>query len=250
MMRWFRHTLLLIGALVVVASCTKSGDEGDYVRHICDFEGAYWDALVDSDPNGSNLLNGTIATSWHDEQSDLAGSVSQPYEGYWEGVALSNHCTTDYTAHSKPTDQLYAYAESAHSGNNLLICNAFTSSPSLYFESRRGSIESLQVALTTYSYATVTQGNHLTSPLPSDKSIWIRAEGFREGSESAIATEEFYLYRNGKATFEGWTKWSMRTMHDVDLVVFNIQWDGVGYNPYPAYFALDDIVVVRSKSKE
>ena len=52
--------------------------------------------------NGDNLLNGTIAPSWHDEASDLAGEVSQPFPGYWEGVALSNHCSRDCEANGSP----------------------------------------------------------------------------------------------------------------------------------------------------
>jgi hypothetical protein len=37
----------------------------------------------------------------------------------------------------------------------------------------------------------------------------------------------------------------------VDKVVFNIKWDGTGeYNPYPAYFAIDDVDVVRTEKIE
>jgi hypothetical protein len=39
-------------------------------------------------------------------------------------------------------------------------------------------------------------------------------------------------------------------MSKVDKIVFNIKWNGNGFLPYPAYFAIDDIVVVRQERME
>jgi hypothetical protein len=220
-------------------------------RYLCNFEGDYWNALVDSNSNGDNLANGTLATSWHDEKSGLAGEVTVPFDGYWGGLALSNHCSKDLQNDGTPTSQLYAYVDSAYSGENFLICNCFYGPVELRFESKTSFIESIMIANTTYSYAVATNGNHLTEPLPANVSIWIEAKGFIKGSDEVQATAKFYLYENGKPAFEGWSKWYMTSMCAVDRVVFSIEWNGTAeYNPYPAYFAMDNIVVVRKEPKQ
>ena len=241
-----RKTLIgLLLALLLVAC----GPDGYYIneKYLCDFEGEYWNALVDSDPNGTNLLNGTITTSWHDAVSGLSGSVSQPYAGYWEGLALSNHCSTNCEEDGQPDDQLYIYAEGASSGKNALICNCFFGGVEMRFENKSSHIESIMVANTTYLHAVATKGNHITPALGANESIWVEASGYINGSEDIQATAKFYLYKNGKAVFDGWERWYMTSMCKVDRVVFEVKWNGEGYNPYPAYFAMDDITIVQQK---
>ena len=244
---------LIITTLLSAAALTGCAPEGmKYYNKIilCDFEGAYWNALVDSNPNGDNLLNGTIATSWHDEESNLSGAVTQPYDGYWEGFALSNHCSKDCAEDGKPTDQLFAYADSAYSGKNFLICNCFFGGVELHLGEEVCWLGSMRVANTTYLHNVATNGNHLTAPLGDNESIWIEAKGYINGSEDVQATAKFYLYKNGKPAFDGWEKWYMSSMCKVNKIVFDIKWDGTGYNPYPAYFALDNIEVVHKVLKE
>lgn len=238
---------ILFFSLAIVA-CGNEG--GNYVnkRYLCDFEGKYWNALVDSNPNGDNLANGTIATSWHDEKSGLAGEVTVPYEGYWEGLALSNHCSKDCENDGQPDDQLYAYVDGAYSGKNFLICNCFFGGVELYLGEEPAYVESLMVANTTYLHAVATQGNHLTTPLDKNTSIWVEAAGYLDGSDQIQATAKFYLYKEGEPAFDGWEKWYMTSMCKVNKIVFDIKWSGKDYNPYPAYFAMDDIKLVRHKA--
>lgn len=238
---------------LILLSCAPASDNEVVNRYVCDFEGAYWDALVDSNANGDNLTNGTIATSWKEERSGLAGGVTQPYPGYWEGVALSNHCSMDPDEDGTYDKQLNAYVKSAYSGENFLICNGFMSGcVELRLEKASSWIESVRVANTTYS-RNVTGNGYRTAerPLGETESIWIKAEGYLNGSDEVQATSTFYLYKSGKPAFEGWQRWYMTSMCKVDRVVFRIEWDGTAeYNPYPAYFALDDVVVVRQEPKE
>ena len=244
-----KHIATLVLALALAACGPESNH--DVVKHyLCDFEGAQWDALADSSPNGDNLLNGTIALTWHDLESDLAGEVTIPFEGYWGGAAISNHCSLDLQNDGTPTDQLYAYAESAYSGKNFLICNCFWGAVELRFESKASYIESIMVANTTYARAVATNGNHLTAPLAENTSIWVEASGYVKGSDRVQATTKLYLYKNGKPAFEGWTKWYMTSMCKADRIVFDVKWDGTDYNPYPAYFAMDDIKIVRQERAE
>jgi hypothetical protein len=219
------------------------------VRYFCDFEGEYWDNLVNDQLNKDNLPAGTFTFAWYDGETDLAGEVAEPYAGYWEGVALSNYCSKDYVNNGNPSNsQLYAYVDSAYSGDNFLICNGFMSGRvELRFQSRTSFIESMMVANTTYSYAEVMHAQtYAEQPLGNNESIWIEAEGFINGSDEVQAVAKFYLYEKGRPSFEGWKKWYMTSMCRVDRVVMSVKWDGEGERmPYPAYFAIDNIVTVR-----
>ena len=248
-MKRVRYIAVMLLSFVAVVACAPESNNHVVKHYLCNFEGNYWDALVDSDANGNNLLNG-FASSWHDEKSDLAGEVTVPYEGYWSGLALSNHFSTDCVNDGKPDDQLYIYAEGAYSGKNALICNCFFGGVEMRFESKASYIESIMVANTTYLYNVAKNGNHLTTPLGENESIWIEAKGYVNGSDEAQATTTFYLFKDGEPAFEGWAKWYMTSMCKADKIVFDIKWNGTGYNPYPAYFAMDDIKVVRQEPIE
>jgi hypothetical protein len=246
-MKIFQNIATLLVCVVAFAACAPESNNHVVRHYLCNFEGAYWDALVDSDTNGNNLLNGSIALSWHDEKSDLSGEVTTPYEGYWSGLAVSHHFSTDLANDGQPDDQLYIYAEGAYSGKNALICNCFFGGVEMRFENKASYIESMMVANTTYLYNVAKHGNHLTPPLGETESIWIEAKGYVNGSDEVQATTTFYLFKDGKPAFDGWEKWYMTSMCKADKIVFEIKWNGAGYNPYPAYFALDDIKVVRQE---
>lgn len=248
-MNKLKNIFAVVVVVLAIVSCAPENMKYRMQRYPLDFEGAYWDALVDSHPNGNNLTNGSIATSWHDVKSDIAGEVTIPYDGYWGGLALSNHCSKDLQNNGSPTDQLYAYVDSAYSGNNFLICNCFSGGVELDLGEEPAYIESIMVAHTTYSYAVTTQGNYMTENQPLDKnsSIWIEARGYINGSDEVQATATFYLYENGEPSFEGWKKWYMTSMCRANRVVFDIKWSSD--KVYPSYFAIDDIVVVRKVLK-
>lgn len=249
-MKRYINIVALFVVAFAIGGCIPESDSYTVYKYNCNFEGEEWDALVDSNPNGDNLLTGAIATSWHDEESDLVGEVSQPYPGYWEGAALSNLCSKQPSEDGTYDKQLYAYVDAPYSGKNFLICNGFMSGcVELRFDSKSSYIESMMVANTTYS-RNVTGNGYRTAerPLGEDESIWIEARGYISGSDEVQATTRFYLYENGEPSFDGWKRWSMHSMCKVDRLVFHICWDGtLEYNPYPAYFALDDIVVVRQE---
>ena len=242
--------IFAIGALMslcLATGCWHRSSNYKVKHYTCDFEGEYWDQFVDSDTNGNNLTNNTLPTEWYDQTSNISGKVTEPYEGYWSGLALSHHCSKDLENDGQPDDQLYAYVEKAYSGNNFLICNCFFGGVELCFEEDAAFIESVMVANTTYSNAVTSQGNHMTPPLGENESIWIEAKGYTNGSDDVQSTATFYLYKNGKPAFkEEWAEWNFySSMAKVDKIVFDIQWSGEGYNNFPAYFALDDIKIVR-----
>ena len=249
-MRSLKSLFAVVVVSMFVVSCAPDNMRYTMKRYTLNFEGAYWDALVDSNPNGDNILGGTIARKWYDENTDLVGEVTEPYPGYWEGIALSNHYSKDFESNGTEQSQLVAYVDAPSSGRNFIVCNSFLGTPAeLRFESKTSFIESMMVANTTYSYNSTKNGYRMARPLAENESIWIEAKGYINGSDEVQATAKFYLYKSGQPAFEGWQKWYMTSMCEIDKIVFSIEWDGEGYNNYPAYFAIDDIVTVRKVLK-
>ena len=257
-----RTTLFAFIALVAV-SCAPDSMNYYMKRSTLDFEGAYWDSLVDNPQYGGGLLYSATPYSWYDERTNLASdSTSSEYFGqyYWEkGFALSNYYTTSYdlTMTEPYEEQLTVFAEGAYSGKNCAVCTVYYDGvedprPSIYFKNKRGFIESMMIANTKYSRYSAKNGYRMAVALAEDESIWIEAEGFiiENGEEKSVAKAEFYLYKSGKPAFEGWKKWYMTSMCEVDKVKFDVKWDGVGENNHPKYFAIDDIVVVHKELKE
>ncbi len=244
---------LVIVAAIVAAACSPESNQYNINRYVCNFEGAYWDALVDGNLNSDNIESGVKTYSWYDAKSDLMGAVIEPFPTYWEGAALSNYCRKTAEESELFKMQLYAYADAPYSGKNFLVCNGFMSEcVELRFDSKTSFIESMMVANTTYSRIATGNGYRTADrPLGDNESIWIEAVGYLYGSSEPVATSKFYLYKDGKPAFkEDWGKWYLTSMCEVDRLMLHTKWNGKEeYMPYPAYFALDDIVVVRRESR-
>uniref|UniRef100_UPI00405664DE DUF4465 domain-containing protein n=1 Tax=Alistipes sp. TaxID=1872444 RepID=UPI00405664DE len=249
------YTIVATVTALSVLACAPENSGHTMERYLCNFEGSYWNALVDNPQYMGTLLCSETPYSWHDTASDLASdSQNNEYDGvyYWgNGAAVSNYFTLDYMSASNYEKQLTVYADKAHSGKNCIVCTGYYSGsgdyrPSIYFKSKRSFIESMWIANTSYTHAEVIEGcGFAGQPLGKKQSIWIEAEGYVNDSEEAVAKAIFYLYKSGEPAFEGWKKWYLTSMCEVDRVKFNVKWDGVGDNPYPAYFAIDDITIVR-----
>lgn len=257
--------ILALGAMA--ASCApdnNGGNEGDgRTRVTLDFEGDYWTSLIDKPQYNGELLYKGETYSWYDEATDLEHSnLASGYE--WEGVyyytagafmAVSNYLSTDYAENGSSMEQLTVYGSAMHSGSNCVVCNGYKSTwgdgrPTLSFRSEGAYIESVWVANTTYFYNVALNGNDFASPL-STESVWVRATGYTldaEGNEVEGSSLDFYLYKAGKAAFEGWSKWNLSALGKVNKIKFDVQWNGEGGADafmHPAYFALDDITVVK-----
>lgn len=245
--------ILLLGTLV--SACANPDDtiKGESVT--LDFEGAYWDSLVDDPQYMGSLLYGGNGYSWHDEVTDLASEFTNAYKDkmFWGGgIALSSYFTTDHTTANTASQQLTVLAEGAHSGKNCIVCHGYKGYEDcrsyIYFKSYPRKIESAWVAHTAYSYAMAKDGESGTYPIPAlnNESLWIHAIGYninKEGREVETTSLDFYLYKDGKSAFDGWKLWDMSPLGVVYKVRFDVQWNGNGLCPHPAYFALDDITV-------
>ncbi len=255
---------LALGAMVAACSPNDNGNEGggdEKNRVTLDFEGDYWTSLIDSPQYNGELLYKQEGYSWYDEATDLYSTVNELWytAAYWNGgLAVSNYYTTDYTTATTFMEQLTVFAEGAHSGNNCIVHNGYKcdmmgdARSVLQFKTEAGFIESVWVAHTAYSYASSVLGNDMAKPLTAEQSIWVRATGYTidaDGNEVEGSSLDFFLYKDGKDALNGgWKKWDLSALGKVNKVKFDVQWNGVGGADafmHPAYFALDDITVVK-----
>ena len=263
------YLIFALGAMVAACSPDNNGNEvsgDDTTRYVCDFEGPGWNALIDNPQYNGELLYKQEGYSWYDPCTDLAHAVNNGSYGqyyYCGGMAVSNYCTTDYASATSFMEQLTVYAEAMHSGQNCIVSNGYHSSwsamgfgdcPSLCFKTEAGCIESVWVANTCYSYTAAIAGLNKdgAKPLTAEQSIWVRATGYTldaEGNEVEGSSLDFYLYKDGKDALNGgWKKWDLSALGKVNKVKFDVQWNGEGGADnfmHPAYFALDDITVVK-----
>ena len=261
------YLILALGAMVAACSPDNNGNEGagdGKNRIVLDFEGDYWTSLIDNPQYGGDLLYKGETYSWYDEATDLEhANIAGGYE--WDGVyyytatafmAVSNYLSTDYAANGSSVAQLTVYGSAMHSGSNCLVCNGYKSSygdnrPTLSFRNEVAYIESVWVANTAYFYNVALNGDSFAKPLTTE-SVWVRATGYTldaEGNEFEGSALDFYLYTEGKDALNGgWKKWDLSTLGKVNKVKFDVQWNGEGGADnfmHPAYFALDDITVVK-----
>ena len=259
--------IFALGAMVAACSPDNNGNEvsgDDTTRYVCDFEGPGWNAIIDNPQYNGDLLYKGETYSWYDPCTDLEHSNSAG--GYeWDGVyyytasafmAVSNYLSTDYAENGSSMEQLTVYGSAMHSGSNCLVCNGYKSTygdnrPTLSFRNEAAYIESVWVANTTYFYNVALNGDSFTKPLTTE-SVWVRAMGYTldaEGNEIEGSALDFFLYKEGKDALNGgWKKWDLSSLGKVNKVKFDVQWNGEGGADafmHPAYFALDDITVVK-----
>ena len=259
--------ILALGAMVTACSPENNGNEGTgdgKIRVTLDFEGDYWTSLIDNLQYGGDLLYKGENYSWYDEATNLEHTnIASGYE--WDGVyyytasafmAVSNHLSTDYENQGSSMEQLTVYGSAMHSGNNCVVCNGYKSTygdnrPTLSFRNEAAYIESVWVANTTYFYNVALNGNDFAKPLTTE-SVWVCATGYTfdaEGDEVEGSSLNFYLYKDGTDALNGgWKKWDLSSLGKVNKVKFDVQWNGKGGADgfmHPAYFALDDITVVK-----
>ena len=252
--------ILALGAMVAACSPNNGNEDDGRTRVTLDFEGEKWNALIDNPQYNGELLYKQEGYSWYDEATDLYSTVNELWytAAYWNGgLAISNYYTTDYTTTTSFMQQLTVLTEGAHSGNNCVVHNGYKcdmmgdARSVLQFKTEAGFIESMWVAHTGYSYNSAKLGNDMATPLTAEQSIWIEAKGYTidaEGNEVESNAVTLYLYENGAASFSGWKKWDLSSLGKVNKVKFDVQWNGEGGADkfmHPAYFALDDITVVK-----
>jgi hypothetical protein len=252
-------SILALCALVVSCTPDNGGNNDTLNRTVLTFEGDYWNSLIDNPQYGGELLYSATPYFWYDEATDLEHQASNTewsgayYPSAWMGV--SNYHSADYASFATSQSQLTVYASAMHSGNNCIVCNGYKSTwgdsrPAISFRDGATIVESVWVANTTYLCGEALLDGGFAPKLTSE-SVWVRATGYTIddiGNEVEGSSLDFYLFVEGKLAFSEWKEWRLTALGKVDKVKFDVQWNGVGGADnllLPAYFALDDITVVK-----
>ena len=261
--------LMAFAAVCAFVACTPEDEDGYTVKTLT-FEGATWDALIDSPQYGGPLLYGPEAKggetnyySWSDETTQLATSGLVNAWGsycYWNGgQAISNYTMTDFDKASFST-QLAVCTAGGHGGSKNFCVHFGTGEPgnlpSLSFKDGVARvIESMYVVNTAYVQNVVKYGDGWSFDGVKDGQYAdVVAYGYdAEGNQTTKAT--FRLVDGPSKVVTDWTVWDLTSLGEVTKVEFCVT--GNVTNDYgfaiPAYFAFDDVnvrFVKESKKKK
>ena len=258
--------LSLFAALGLLAASCQEKPEEAVTDIVVDFEGAYWDALVDSPQYGGPLMYGEADENWcyksHYNWSDAASGFS--FDGFPEswgslsfsggGEAVSNYVSADYKG-TDYTRQLEVPAAPEKGGNFIVHYGSGEPYPMLRLAGGGSfTIKGMDVTMTSYLADAAINGNAWFGPLAAQNSfIAVRLIGFDEtgarlGSveKVLISAGDVALYKAGGKT-PGWTNWDSSALGWVWSVAFEVYGSEDCYGDYgfvaPAYFAYDNLVI-------
>lgn len=241
-------TLIPATLAIVLVSC--SSDKDNDVIITCDFEGAYFDLLIDSPQyNGPLLYNN--AYEWHDPTTDLYSQLNfnyGTYAYYNGGIAISDYCNpnpseTDATYEK----QLEVCNSSARSGKNFAVVTGYNSMygdsrASMEFRNGSGVVDHMYVCITSYLYYVARNGYRMADPLAPGQKIYAVATGYDLNDCQTGSTSMVLIEGNGDAC-TSWKKWSLAGLGEVHRIILEVRADDQTELLYPAYFAIDDIAV-------
>lgn len=260
---------LAMAVLTLAVSCQEKID-GGFVKSSVGFEGSYWDSLVDNPQYGGDLMYGPADANWcYNSQyrwSDAETGLS--FDGFpdsWGslsfsggGEAVSNYVSagfagTDYTL------QLEVPVAPKEGGNFIVHFGSGEPYPMLRLSSGESfGIAGMDVIMTSYLADASINGNAWFGPL-ADKGSFIGvrligfdAEGNRCGSveKVLVSAGDVPLYKNGSKKIE-WQNWDTESLGFVCSFAFEVYGSDDCYGEYgfaaPAYFAYDNVVILKNK---
>lgn len=268
---------------VTLRTLTFEDDDTKFAPYYLDYVGKEintWSDLIATDQYGDYLLGygawmgECVPTEeshycWYDENNTfLAHDYPYNYNSYCfagGGHAISNYASSDYSSHGDYTYQLTVYDKDAnglvtsgggHNGsdNFAMHYGYFDGSdynqttedalPAIYFKDEQARvIDHVWVALSTYEYYCLYEGNGLTAPLGEGDYVIIEAIGHKENG--TIQKISFRVADWESGVIDDWTKLDLSSLGKVNKVYFNIVGsndNGYGFSQ-PAYFAYDDVAV-------
>ena len=249
----------------------------DYDLKIVDFEGDYWNALIDDPQYGGKLLYGEggfgmeTPYTWTDANTGLShafpksnGAFGGTY-CYWSyGEAISNYVSGEIQTYGNYKYQLTVYKEGVtgiqrtgggHNGSDNFAMHygyADTSGyglgeanlPRLTFTNGAHVIDHMYVKLTPYLLQCIVSGNDLTAAMGDNDILYLRAIGY-DADNKKVSEVKMSVCEGKNLIVKDWTKWDLSGLGAVSSVALEINGssdNGHGFSQ-PAYFAYDDVAV-------
>ena len=217
----------------------------------------WWSSRIDSPQYGGPLLYSGNGYSWYDSETDLFSTLPDPWGDktfFGGGVAISNYIysPTVVTYEEQLTTNIKAI--DGRSNTNFAVCYVASNDcpPFIEFKYGTGVVEQMFIFNTEYPEYVVKNGNDFVSPLPSSGYIKLVITGV-DRDRNVTGSIDVYL-------FEGQNGISVKRVDTSVLgkvkrlefriiegeVVNGLRVDSTAeYNNYPAYFAFDNVTVLR-----
>jgi len=268
--------VMVLGMFPASTMATESAQ--DYELKVLDFEGDYWNALIDDSQHSGKLLYGESgmgfatkdeAYKWTDETTKLSHVLPYNYDTYCYmggGHAISHYNTANYESFGDYTAQLTVYNRAAtdelstvgggnNGSDNFAVHYGYMDNsgynqtgelPALIFaDGEARVIDHMYVTTTSYAYNIYMNGCDYPEAPPIGESDWIKVVATGYNNETTTGTLYFDLVNGPDEITSEWTKWDLSALSEVTKVEFNL--DGSSVNDYglaqPAYFAYDDVAV-------
>lgn len=260
---------LAFAGMTMSVSCHTDIEHDIDILSLIDFEGDYWDGLVDNQQYGGDLLYGPADENWcynsdykwNDEKSGLA------FEGFPEswgslsfsggGEAVSNYVNADY-AGADYLRQLEVPAAPEKGKNFVVHYGSGEPYPMLRFtDGYPHKVLCMNIIMTSYLADAAINGNSWFGPLSKEGSfIGVRMIGFDQNGNRCgsvekvlVTTEDVPLYKNGSKKVE-WQSWNTAELGYIYSFAFEVYGSGDCYDEYglsaPAYFAYDVLSLAKN----
>lgn len=208
-----------------------------------DFEGDYWNGLIDTPQYYGPMLYGDGSYSWTDETTSLSSKLTNAWgDGkFWGGgIAISDYIDDDLENHKTWDYQLAVPISNGSKNFAVAYCEASIS----FADGKAHLINTIDVCPTTYCLGVCKYGNTSAASLAKDGSLRLEITGvFADGSEELVNTVDFA--RNG-TLLEKWIPVQLSHLGAVKALKFTMTGSDVsdygGINT-PTYFAFDNVVV-------
>ena len=234
------------------------------VYETVDFEGEYWNALIDPKQYGGKLLYGESGMGYEEdngvyEWTDATTSLHSKLNGsdgswaYWcGGVAVSNY--TCNIADGSPSTQLsLPTGMAAHSGNNFVVAYGYNdggwdSCPVIDFKDGVArKIKGLWVTNNSYFLNSLINGDGINSAATDATFIDVTFEGFDATGHSQGKVK--CRLQDGKTSVTDWKYVDLSSLGAVNSLKVNYEFSDDQKNSYgfsaPAYVAIDDVQIYK-----
>lgn len=234
------------------------------VYETVDFEGEYWNALIDPKQYGGKLLYGESGKGyeedngvyeWTDATTSLHSKLNGS-DGSWAyscgGVAVSNY--TCNIADGSPSTQLsLPTGMAAHSGNNFVVAYGYNdggwdSCPVIDFKDGVArKLKGLWVTNNSYFLNALNNGDGINSAATDAPFIDVTFEGFDAAGLSQGKVK--CRLQDGKTSLTDWKYVDLSSLGAVNSLKINYEFSDDQKNNYgfsaPAYVAIDDVQIYK-----
>ena len=234
------------------------------VYETVDFEGEYWNALIDPKQYGGKLLYGESGMGYEEdngvyEWTDATTSLHSKLNGsdgswaYWcGGVAVSNY--TCNIADGSPSTQLsLPTGMAAHSGNNFVVAYGYNdggwdSCPVIDFKDGVArKLKGLWVTNNSYFLNALNNGDGINSAATDATFIDVTFEGFDAAGLSQGKVK--CRLQDGKTSVIDWKYVDLSSLGAVNSLKVNYEFSDDQKSSYgfsaPAYVAIDDVQIYK-----